>query len=305
MYYYNAYGLNICSAIYLPELIQIEETKADVVIHFNKIDRSLLKPFRWGINLHITQEEVTFFWDEVGAMLVRDGKEIIIDPLPDVEESLIHLPLLGMVFAVMLHQRGFLTLHASAAEINGGAAIFLGGSGWGKSTLAATLYSRGHQLISDDLVAINFDNMGNLIIIPAFPQLKLLPEAAAFALGDNPETLPRLAKDYEKRARRGINRFSQKPVPIKGIYQLAKGSELALKPLNPQQATMQLIANSFVGRCASPLLEAESGISHFHKCMSLIKHVPIYRLERPQSLELVSAIAELIEENLGFSKQIA
>lgn len=299
MYFYKAYNLNIHSVLSLPELVTTAETNADVVIQFGQVDRSLMKPYREVMYLHVTPEEVSFAWDEVGAIVVRGGKEIIIDPFPGVEERLLHLPILGMVFAVILHQRGFFALHASAVEINGSAAVFLGGKGWGKSTLAATLYARGHHLIADDLVAVAFDDTGSPIVIPGFPQLKLLPEAAAFVLKDDPETLPRLANGYEKRTRLGIERFSIKPLPLRGMYQLAKGSTLALKPLNPQEATVQLIGNSFIARCTHLLLEGEGGTLHFRQCMNLIKHVPIYRLERPQSLELLPEIAKLVEANLA------
>jgi hypothetical protein len=299
MHFYTAYGLSIESAIALPELLPTIETTADVVIKFGKVDCSLMKPYRGSelMSQHVTTNEVAFYWREAGAMQVNGNNEIIIDPLPDVEERMLHLPLLGMIFAVMLHQRGILTLHGSAVEIDGSAAIFLGGKGWGKSTLAATLYARGHQLITDDLVAVNFTANGNPLIVPGFPQLKLLPEAAAFALGDDPDTLPEIAKGFEKRARRGIERFSSKSLPIKAIYQIDKGPTLAIKPLNPQEAVLQIIANSFIARCTDALLEGNSGVKHFQQCMNLVKLIPISRLERPQSLELVTALAQLVENN--------
>lgn len=299
MYFYKAYGLDIHSALPLPEVVPAAETEADVVIQFGQVDRSLMKINRLGTYLHVTAEEVSFFWDEVGAFLVRNGKEIIIDPLPEVEERMLRLPLLGVVLAVLLHQREFLTLHASAVEINGGAAVFLGGRGWGKSTLAATLCGRGHNLVSDDLVALNFDSVGHPVVIPGFPQLKLLPEAAAAALGDDPETLPTLAIGYEKRARRIFDKFSQKPLPLMGVYQLSKGPDLKLIPLQPQEAIVQLIGNSYIARSVNQLLQGAGSFSHFHQCMNLANKVPIYCIERPQALELVPALAQLIEENLA------
>jgi hypothetical protein len=298
MYFYRAYDLTIAAELHLPELVEIAPTLTDITIKFGKVDRTPMRNFYEGMDLYTTNDCAAFYWEEVGAISIRSGCEIIIDPFPGVEERLLHLPLLGIAFSVVLHQRGFFELHGSAIEINGSAAIFMAGKGWGKSTLAATLYSRGHHLITDDLIAIRFDESGNPFVIPAFPQLKLLPEAAAFALGDDPDTLPPLAAGYEKRARLGIDRFSQKPIPLKGIYQLDKGETLALIPLKPQEATFQLIANSFVARCASPLLEGEAKIKHFRDCMKLIKQVPIYRLERPHDLQGVPAIAQLVERNL-------
>lgn len=297
MYLYQAYGLTIHSELALPELLPSPATDIDVSIRFGNVDRSTMKVNRLGTYLNVTSQEVAFFWEDVGGMLVRDGKEVIIDPLPGVEERLLRLPILGIIFAVILHHRGFLVLHASAVEIHGGAAVFLGGRGWGKSTLAATLYGRGHRPISDDLVAIDLQGSGSPVVIPGFPQLKLLPEAAAMALGDDPDTLPRLARGYEKRSRRVVDRFSCDPLPLRGIYQLALGSHVALQPLGVKDATMQLIGNSYIARGTHQLLQDCGGVRHLQQCAATIARVPIYRLERPQSLDLVPAIADLVETN--------
>jgi hypothetical protein len=297
MYFYTAYGLKIQSALQLPELVPIAPTHPDLTLQWGKVDRTSMRNHYEGMDIYTTPEFAAFFWEEVGCISIREGREVIVDPMPGVEERLMRLPLLGIAFAVVLHQRGFFELHGSAVEIDGQAAVFMAGKGWGKSTLAATLYSRGHELITDDLVAIRFEQ-GKPVVVPAFPQLKLLPDAAAFALGDDPDTLPCLAAGYEKRARLGLDRFAQKPLPLQGIYQLDKGAELALVPLPPQEATRQLVANSFIARCASPLLTGDGAIQHFHDCMNVMKQVPIYRLERPQALELVPAIAQMIEENI-------
>jgi hypothetical protein len=298
MYLYQAYGLTIHSELALPELVPSTTEEIDVSIRFGRVDRSTMKVNRLGTYLNVTPQEVAFFWDGVGGMLVRDGKEVIIDPLPGVEERLLRLPILGIIFSVILHHRGFLVLHASAVEVNGGAAVFLGGRGWGKSTLAATLYGRGHRPISDDLVAIDLHSEKMPVVIPGFPQFKLLPDAAAQALGDDPDTLPRLAYGYEKRSRRVLDRFSPQPLPLRGIYQLALGPVPALKPLGVKDATIQLIGNSYIARGTHQLLKDCGGVRHLQQCATTIAHVPIYRLERPQSLDIVPAIADLVEANL-------
>jgi hypothetical protein len=65
--------------------------------------------------------------------------------------------------------------------------------------MAATLYGRGHSLVSDDMLAIQIDGDNGPMAIPGFPNFKIWPEAATAALGDDPENLPRLIEGYEKR----------------------------------------------------------------------------------------------------------
>lgn len=298
MHTYTAYGLGIHSTFPVPELQTLNEVEADVVIQIGKLDWSPPKTTYSGSYFHMTAEQAYLFWDQVGTFLVRDGKEIIIDPLPGVEEGMIRLPLLGAVLAVLLHQRGFLVLHASAVAINGGVVAFLGEKGQGKSTMAASLYARGHNMMADDVVALDFSGTQSPIVLPGFPQFKLWPEAAASSLGDDPETLPQLHPQVEKRARRVVD-ISQQSLPLRRVYVLSEGPEPQIKPLQPQIAIVQLIANSYMARFGKQLLQGVGAYSHFHQCMSLAKNLPVCYLERPRSLSLLSDIAQLVEEDLA------
>src|SRR5229473_1307322 len=86
----------------------------------------------------------------VGRFLVRDGKEILVDPAPASEEGEVRAYLVSTAFGVLFHQRGIMPLHASAIYLADGCVAFVGDSGAGKSTLAAALAQRGHEVITDD-----------------------------------------------------------------------------------------------------------------------------------------------------------
>jgi len=72
---------------------------------------------------------------------------------------------------------GRFCLHASAIERNGEATLFLGESGAGKSTLAREIGTRrpAWSRLTDDVSPVELAG-GNLLLFPAFPQLKLPPE---------------------------------------------------------------------------------------------------------------------------------
>lgn len=300
MYKYTAYGLSIDSTIVLPELQTSAHVSADVVIQFGKLKESPPEISSEGSYYHINQEKAICFWDIVGTFLVRDGKEIIIDPLPGVDEQIIRLPLLGAVLAVLLYQRGFLILHSSGVAINGGVVAFIGAKGWGKSTMAATLYGRGHDMMADDVVALDLSGVGSPVVLPGFPQFKLWPEAATSALGDDPQMLPQLHSQVEKRIRRVNDRFAQQPLPLKRIYVLGGGKAPQIKPLQPQAAIAHIIGNSYIAMLSGKQFVTSAGsANHLHQCTNLIKNVPIYRLERPRSLSLLPAIAQLVEEDIA------
>jgi len=80
--------------------------------------------------------------------------------------------------SLVLRQRGWLPLHASAIELEGRALLFMGKSGAGKSTLAAAFETGGHPLLADDVVGIR-NNRGRNMALPGFRRVRLDPAAAA------------------------------------------------------------------------------------------------------------------------------
>ena len=305
MYNYTAYGLGICSVLPLPELQTLTEVGSDVVIRFGTVKWSPPDPSSWSY-FHIDDESAYLYWEVVGKFLVRSGKEIIIEPLQNVEEPVIRLPLLGAVLAILLHQRQHLVLHASAVVINGSAAVFLGPKGQGKSTMAATLYGRSHKLMADDVAALDIGSGKSPILLPGFPQIKLWPMAATAALGDDPETLRKIHPEVEKRARPTVDSFFPMSLPLKRIYILSEGSTPQLKPLKPQEALVKLIANSYIPYLlGQKFIQSLQAPLHIHQCTTLAKRVPIYSLERPRSLDLLPEVAQLVEEDLNRESQLA
>ena len=296
MFNYHAYDLGISSCIPLPELQASAEVARDVTIRWGKLDWAPPPPARAGEPcFELATEEAHFFWEQLGKFRVRAGTEIVIDPSAGVEERMLRLPLLGTVLAVLLHMRKYLVLHASAVAIEGRTVIFLGNKGWGKSTMAATMYGRGHELLADDLVALDTDGERPMAL-PGYPHIKLHPEVVAASLGRDPEELTELATGYEKRGCRVIERFSDKARPVSGIFVLGGGPEPALKRLSPPEAVLHLIKNTYVARFGNELLSGAGASRHLVQCARMVNTVPVYRLERPRGLPILPDIARLVEQ---------
>ena len=73
----------------------------------------------------------------------------------------------------ILIQNDYLILHANSLTKDDRTIICLGKSGIGKSTVAFSLMKRGWKLISDDLVAIDHNQM----VLPGIPRIKLSKDA--------------------------------------------------------------------------------------------------------------------------------
>lgn len=294
MYTYYSYGLTIQSEWALPELEPCSPRRPDVLIGPGHV---LLPPDDEGNEgvFSYSPAEALLAWPGVGTFLVRGGQEIVVDAEAELEEPLLRLFLLGAVLGALLHQRGFLVLHASAALVNGGAVAFMGDKGWGKSTTAAALVRRRHPLLADDLVALRPDECGTMHVLPGFSQLKLWPEAAVAALEDDPEQLSRVQSGTEKRARRLDGALHAHPVPLRRLYLLGSGECIGAEVLDPRSAFCELLRHTFVAHLLGP---TGTGPRHLAQCAQLLRQVSVYTLRRPRDLQALAELAQYIEADL-------
>lgn len=292
MWNYAAFGLIIRSAIVLPELLAAEPGPADVAIRRARISR----PRPTGASFAVCAGHEAFLgWDDVGAFLVRGGHSIEFDPLPSADEPLVRLFLLGAALGVLLHQRGLLVLHASAVAVGGGAVAFVGESGYGKSTTAAALHARGHDLITDDLLALD----GGGMALPAFPRLKLSQDA--FALDSQLHSAPLHPEDIRLDCRL-TSGYARHPARLSRIYVLAEGSRVLAEPLSPRDAFVELLGNSYAPRV---LGAGASSPKHFQQCAQLAATVPVLRLARPLKLGALPELVKLIENQERAAEAVA
>lgn len=172
---------------------------------------------------------------------------------------------------MLLHQRGRLVLHASAVAMNGGGALFLGASGWGKSTLLAALAARGHSPVADDVAAVDAD-AAHPVLLPGIPQLKLLPETVSF-LGSDAARWARVHSRSEKRVQRLPKGDSQSTFPVRRIYVLAGADDgaPAVVPLSRREAVIELVRHTYTAQLL-PIMGDSA--RHFRQCARVAEQVP-------------------------------
>lgn len=297
MYDYRVFGLHVRSSLALPELVPSQTGNPDVRVEEGTVDETLAASLE--VEASTEQEarrlvrpgRALLYWPEVGTFQVESGRRITIDAHEGVDEALVRLPLLGPVIAALLLQRRQLVLHASAVAIDGHVVGFVGAKGAGKSTMAAALHREGWPLVTDDLLAIRFDEEDTAVADSGIPRFKLWPEAAEAALHDDPETLPPLHARVRKRARTADGTCSLDPHPLKGIYMLSGGDEIEIEPVEASSALFALLPHAY----NSPLVEASGSSAmkrwHFQACAQLARHVPVRRLERPADLGRLDEVA--------------
>ncbi|MEE8301090.1 MAG: hypothetical protein V3S24_01510, partial [Candidatus Tectomicrobia bacterium] len=161
---------------------------------------------------------------------------------------------------------------------------------------AAALHAHGHPLLSDDVVPVQLTAEHTPQVYPGLPQIRLWPDSARASLGIDPESLPRVHPDFEKRIP-NINRTvpSDGPMPLAAVYVLGRAEEISIDPLRRQEAFVELVRYSF----AAQVLEGtKTSRRHFEQCADLARRVPVFRLSRPRDLSMLSDVARFVERRV-------
>ena len=287
-----AYGLIIKCAVPLPDLLE-SDGPADVVMRFGKVSLTDRPQSNSNFSMLLNGDMAYISYRGLGSCEVIHGREIIGDPEKSTwMKTLFQFMALGPGISLFLHQRGFLTLHASCVKIGNYAVAFTGPSGTGKSTIAAALHVRGHGVVADDVTVI--DNFGpEPVAYPGYPGLHLLPDMAVF-FRDRLEKPARIDADDQK-AKYIVQRgFSHVPVPIKRVYLVSDGPDLEISSLNGHKAVYELVNNSYWIRLTHDFRPA----SYFLQCARLCAQIPIMRLTRPLTGSALPEIAKLVEDDV-------
>lgn len=280
-YSYRAYGLNIASEIEIFEF-PAASGAPDMQIHLGAVDGA----YDEEMSAHLTSNGVCFAWRGAGKICVAGGREIQVEPADDGDQTLFSHVIANIGMAVLLYQRGLFVLHASAVDLGGKAIAFIGESGAGKSTTAAAFQVQGFSAVSDDVVGVDLSGLPQ--VYPSFPQVKLLPDALE-TFGYESDALPlhhaRTGKHILGKSTLASSGLEDHPLPLRAIFLLDRGGELALERMPPAQALTALFPNSYIARLRHlygvNLVKALEGeAAHFRQIGSLIAAVPVFRLRR-------------------------
>jgi hypothetical protein len=291
--HYHCYNLTIASEIVLPELLSapIESRQEDVDVHIRVgsvpedglWQGQQIRPFLW-----MRGRDFLLQVPAIARYLVLDGKEIIVDPEPGIDEDSIRLFLLGSAFGGLLLQRGLLVMHGNAIRVGDRCMVCIGQAGAGKSTLAAGFMQRGYPVISDDVVPVD----SHCRALPGFPRIKLWQDAADKLLIETGD-LRRICPEMEKFHFPVASQNSPPPLPIRWVYILGKGAveTVEIEPIHGMRRFQQLYDNNYRLR----LLHGMAlGPDTLKLCGALAGRVRLASVTRPQDGFTVDPIIDAL-----------
>lgn len=197
-------------------------------------------------------------------------------------------------FLCLLH--GYEPFHASSVEMNGAAVAIMGGSGFGKSTVAVELILRGWKLVADDVLAVGLTppSGGSVIAYPGVGLMNLR-SATTERLGQRSITrLGRRIAETEDGIRVAIDRH-RSPLPLMAIYRLRVLPRNAGLQFGPTQS----LAEALLGNAFIPILDTPARLVHqLDVFAALARTVRVVEVGAPVGVDF-SALADAIANDIG------
>lgn len=275
---YQAFGFIISSELELPPLPLAQEQDAvpDINIAIGPVDiNDLSDPPADEGWYQASPMQFLMHIPDVAWFMVKHGNSIVIAPENGSDEQSVVLFLLGSCMGVILHQRNMLVIHGNAIRFGDYCVVFAGPSGIGKSTLAAAFHRLGHEILADDVCAI--DAMGRAV--SSYPQLKLWQDAAA-KLKISTSGLNKIRYQAKKFAY-PLQRSFQTALPVAAIYILSSNNknEFRTEALEGMNKFIALRDNTYRMEYLDGLgLKAE----HLQQCSKLAAKIHMSRISRPE-----------------------
>lgn len=231
-------------------------------------------------------------------ILDPDQRYIHIIPHEALDENTIEHLLVDQVLPRFLAHEGHLLLHACAVDIQGRTVLFLGKSGWGKSTLAALLHQAGHTLYSDDCVLLQ-SHGSDWQATATYPSLRLYEDSIESIAVNDSSLSP--VSEYSDKQRIALSiEPTQAASPLHAMYFLSDPKtatdHIQITQMQPANTCIELIERSF----RLDLGNRKHTQELMRSAAALTKNVPAYRLSYPHDFKnnsrLLAQIIQHIQE---------
>jgi hypothetical protein len=159
--------------------------------------------------------------------------------------------LLDQVLPLVMSHQGWCVLHAAAVAGPCGGAAFLGATGLGKSTMAASLAAAGLSAVTDDTLILTAASDGSVTGHPAYPSMRVWPETADAIFGPGYRHDGRVSEfnDKVRVGRSGGLEFVASGAPLRVLYLLSPDAGTGaprVEAIPPRDRLMEVVRHAFV-----------------------------------------------------------
>lgn len=307
---YRVYGLVIESTVTMTELNDAIDGTPDYRFSLTK-SAIATAGYAWFLRLFHEDGDICFVSGKREAdFLLRypgiadfeirsETKEIVCHVEVGTGFDTVRHLLLDHVLPFLLSEGNRLVLHGSGILVAGGAVVFLGESGRGKSTLSASFCGQQTPLLTDDNILLEMRD-GKFECVPSYPGLRLWPGAASTMLADSINTSSVAHYSTKLRIKTGDEQlpFASERVPLNRLYLLAESNDfdrtIQIKKLPPQKAFFTISDHAY----RLDFKERTLLKDQFYFMSSLVKSFPVYSLTFPRDFSLLPAVRQTILDHL-------
>jgi hypothetical protein len=230
---------------------------------------------------------------------VRDDGTRVLGRVDDASlETFRHL-LLDQVMPLVLSNRGWCVLHAAAVAGPAGGIAFLGRTGHGKSTMAASLASAGLPAITDDTLILTESSAGVVTGHPAYESIRMWPETAQVLLGPEYRHQGRVSElnDKVRVGPSGGLEFVRSGVPLRALYVLTPDASVTaprVEAIPARDRMIEVVRHAFMlDWQGSDRLRAA-----FDTAARVVERVTVRRLRFRHDYAELSAVRRVVLEDV-------
>ena len=311
MYLYRISGTTFQSNIVINELIPDPAGAPEFSFQYSADARQFLRLSQWLNHWYLHDGSIWLSFAKIDeGYLLRfpayadfivssDGQQIrcyLRKNCP--QETMRHL-LLNQVIPIVLSQLGKLVLHTSACATPDGVLAFMGTTGMGKSTLAASFGLQGYTVITDDCLLVE-QHEDRVLCIPSYQGLRLWPESVSALFAEEPE-LQSMAHYTDKKRVLFRQGGSDHLHWLRAIYVLdapEEGQEMngvTVISLTSREALFEIVKHTF----QLDVSDREQLGKAFKRYEWLAKSVPFFRLTYPRDHAFLSHVNAFVLNHLA------
>lgn len=198
----------------------------------------------------------------------------------------------NQILPMALSRQGQLVVHASAVDTGGKCAAFIGVSGRGKSTLAASFALLGYPFLTDDGLVVTVVDGGHCGS-PRKAILSLREASKRHFEAISAVPIEALLRGPKWAIEGGAHLpHCDQTLPLSALYFLGEGvaNHVRIEPMGSHEAVQSLLSNTFV----LDTTDKAALQMHFHQISKLAAEVPCFSLDYPRDFDALPMLhAEL------------
>jgi len=277
---YALFGLTFHSAEPVPGLMEAgaDDDGRPVTIEFGRVPCSIADPGYRDESVQASATEYLFTYADVLRMYVAGDSRIVVERLEECDPVLLWTLVLGAGSSIIGFRRGLVPLHASSVRVGDGCMALAGQTGFGKSTLAASLTDLGFALHADDLCLLQPGD-GAVMVGGGIQEFRLWDDAVQ-ALAWNERApfarLPNIAKSVFRQAQP-----APASLPLRRIYALEFADEAAAPGIYRVDGVAAMQTLIWCLRMRVGLLTVGEQQRTFETLAKVSRDVEMFRFVRP------------------------